>query len=480
MCTSANKRQVTAATQQMSEEMDRLLSLPEGVLYNILSYLPTKTVVRTSVLSTKWRYLWTSFPCLNFDEFTGFGGGSPRARATRFIRFVDWVLILHGASIETVHFNCSWQCSSSYIYMWIRAMVMRGVKELEFSVQHPYIVGSFVWLPRANIQFPHCLFNCRTLVVLKLKFNGESLELPASICFPELKTVCLEKVLFKHGKLISKLFSNCPKLENLFLDRCAGSIILNISNHALKSLSIDTFGAPNWRCFRKIKVSCQNLESFVYRGLDVGYYYFDCSPSVVCASLELVSVNEKREQPINQVFVAFPSVKVLKLSCGLIELLSSMQSSLDWLPIFYQLKHLSLSAIVYEDHLRVISFLLKNSPNLEEFWLESFEVLCDDCECLESAKLPSGCIPKHLKIVKISGSMEKNEIILVRSFLESAYFLEQIIIELQHADLETQMVVSQKLLMLPRVSRSCVIDLRRHASNERKKGSRGSLPEHRK
>ena len=47
----------------------------------------------------------------------------------------------------------------------------------------------------------------------------------------------------------------------------------------------------------------------------MGYYYFNYSPSVVCASLDLVSVNEKREQPINQVFVAFPSVKVLRLSC---------------------------------------------------------------------------------------------------------------------------------------------------------------------
>ena len=75
--------------------------------------------------------------------------------------------------------------------------------------------------------------------------------------------------------------------------------------------------------------------------------------------------------------------------------------------------------------------------------------------------MPSDCIPKHLKVVKISGSMKKNEIELVRSFLESAYFLEKIIIELQCADLETQIVLSQKLLMLPRVSRSCVIDLRR-------------------
>ncbi|OMO95450.1 hypothetical protein COLO4_15895 [Corchorus olitorius] len=432
MCQSAKRRKKVTAAE---DRIDRISNLPECVLHKILSYLPTKTVVQTSVLSSLWRYVWIGFPCLNFDELTGFDNGSgsaPRHRATRFMRFVQKVMILHNTSIEKFKLNCTWGCNKDDLFLWIRAMVMRGVKEIEFSLQHPYIVGNFCWLPSSSFNFPGILFNCRTLVVLKLKFNGERLQLPASIYFPNLKTMHLEKVLFKHGKLISKLFSNCPKLENLCLIKCAGSIALNILNPSLRYLTIDTLGGPNWRNFSKVKVSSKKLESFLYRGQDVGNYCFDLSSSVVSASLELVSISEKHEQPLHQLLAAFHGVEVFKLSCSLIESLSSMQNSLYCLPIFHQLKHLSLSAIVYQGHLQVISFLLSHSPNLEVFVLETSEVLCDDCECLESANLPSDCIPENLKII----------------------------IELLHADLETQIVLSQKLLMLPRVSRSCVIDLR--------------------
>ncbi|PHT95593.1 hypothetical protein T459_03475 [Capsicum annuum] len=48
---------------------DRLSNLPESILFHILSMLPDrKQVVRTNVLSTRWRFPWMSVPVsLNFD-----------------------------------------------------------------------------------------------------------------------------------------------------------------------------------------------------------------------------------------------------------------------------------------------------------------------------------------------------------------------------------------------------------------------------
>ena len=50
-----------------TEEVDRISDLLNDILCHIVSFIPTKYCVATSVLSTRWRYLWTFVPVLNFD-----------------------------------------------------------------------------------------------------------------------------------------------------------------------------------------------------------------------------------------------------------------------------------------------------------------------------------------------------------------------------------------------------------------------------
>jgi hypothetical protein len=54
--------------QNMDIGEDRISKLPDAVLNHILSFLPTKHVVATGILSTRWRYLWTSVPNLDFKN----------------------------------------------------------------------------------------------------------------------------------------------------------------------------------------------------------------------------------------------------------------------------------------------------------------------------------------------------------------------------------------------------------------------------
>ena len=46
---------------------DRLSDLPDNLLHLILSFLDARVAVQTSVLSSRWRYLWTSLPFINFQ-----------------------------------------------------------------------------------------------------------------------------------------------------------------------------------------------------------------------------------------------------------------------------------------------------------------------------------------------------------------------------------------------------------------------------
>jgi hypothetical protein len=49
-------------------DMDEINNLPCNVIDNILSKLPIRDLVRTSILSRKWRYMWTCVSTLVFDQ----------------------------------------------------------------------------------------------------------------------------------------------------------------------------------------------------------------------------------------------------------------------------------------------------------------------------------------------------------------------------------------------------------------------------
>ncbi|GJN25708.1 hypothetical protein PR202_gb13571 [Eleusine coracana subsp. coracana] len=66
----------SGGTSLVASEPDRLSALPDCLLHTIMSFLKARQVVQTCVLSTRWRHLWCSVPCLDIDidEFnTGSG-----------------------------------------------------------------------------------------------------------------------------------------------------------------------------------------------------------------------------------------------------------------------------------------------------------------------------------------------------------------------------------------------------------------------
>ncbi|KAF9588378.1 hypothetical protein IFM89_016172 [Coptis chinensis] len=69
---------------------DRISSLPNNLLHEILALLDMKQVVQTSVLSTRWRDLWTSIPTLNFNSTVFLESRRKTAKdKDRFMDFVD-------------------------------------------------------------------------------------------------------------------------------------------------------------------------------------------------------------------------------------------------------------------------------------------------------------------------------------------------------------------------------------------------------
>ncbi|KAA8523889.1 hypothetical protein F0562_010312 [Nyssa sinensis] len=207
---------------------DRISTLPDSVLCHILSFLPTKYAVRTSILSTKWKYLWTSVHSLDFDDSVTMSnlyvGRTKKGRAQKdkqiqaqrksFMNFVDRVLILHNVScLRKFRLHCCQVDDMLHVNTWVCAAIGRDVQDLDLYVS---------WEP--PLQLPRSLFTCNMLVVLKLS-REIVVNTPAegSVCFPNLKILHLKWVKYVNDDSVlypqdyNKLEINAPALEYLNL-----------------------------------------------------------------------------------------------------------------------------------------------------------------------------------------------------------------------------------------------------------------------
>ncbi|EOA16750.1 hypothetical protein CARUB_v10004959mg [Capsella rubella] len=184
--------------------MDRINGLPDEVLVKILTFLPTKKAVSTSILSKRWEFLWMWLPRLDYFIYITKLGTKPVIR-----EFIEKTLPLHRAPVlECLRIGLSPTFEPKDFIRWIDIAVSRHVRELEISYVTKY----------GNL-FPSSFFTCKSLVVLKLRLLVLR-DVPSMASLPSLKTLLLQKVYFVNEELLQELLSICPVLEDLSVE-CA-------------------------------------------------------------------------------------------------------------------------------------------------------------------------------------------------------------------------------------------------------------------
>lgn len=187
-------------------KVDRIGGLPDSLLLHILSFLPAKEAVATSLISRRWRPLWLSLPSLDLN-LEGFQS------LPFFHRFVDKMLKL--VDLKSVKKFVLEIHSSNFkprdcfrplkISKWINAMISNKVEHLELQLILFY--GEF--------ELPPSVFITNNIRVLKL--SGVTVGTLSHVHLPLLEVLHLRSVRFPEFQSLKMLLSASASLKELVL-----------------------------------------------------------------------------------------------------------------------------------------------------------------------------------------------------------------------------------------------------------------------
>lgn len=196
-------------SKKSPDDEDRISRLSNDLLVYILSFLSMYDAVRTGILSSRWRGIWTSIPNLHFCK-------PSRKKDEDFIKFLDRSLALHvGSDVRKFCLKLKLNKRyASHVDRWIGSAVTRNARELRLQ---------FFWYDSsyaANIRvytLPSWLFKYDKLVLLDLCLC--KVEVPNRVCFSSLRVLSLTQIDLSND-LIKKLLPGCPLLEDLTIVDC--------------------------------------------------------------------------------------------------------------------------------------------------------------------------------------------------------------------------------------------------------------------
>ncbi|CAA0808500.1 Putative FBD-associated F-box protein [Striga hermonthica] len=208
----------------MISSVDRLSNLPDGIICHILSFLPTKLSVATSVLGKRWRFLWTHVPCLDFS-------GNKLTGETEHSDIINRFILLHEAKRMNTFRLRSVNCNEYQLETWISAAIKRSIRNLYLDLN----------LFRNRLMLPRPVSTCKTIVDMRI-FGGKCIS--SSVHLPSLRKLVLHFVEFEDDEALPHLLSGCPFLKELtmtysFIDNEKKLGCVNISSPSLETLTVD-------------------------------------------------------------------------------------------------------------------------------------------------------------------------------------------------------------------------------------------------
>ncbi|XP_042380544.1 putative F-box/LRR-repeat protein At5g02930 [Zingiber officinale] len=355
------------AQSELKEE-DYLSNLPDELLSHILSFLPTLDSIRTSVLSRRWRHVWTSVPVINFSYFDL----QPIIKKHFFVsRGGDSVSRLHltGRSIDPKNLVFNTDDKSCVVCVSCERLVYDLVKYAKSHGARQVTLLNFFYTQWRS-SFFKLVFDWPSLVSLNLQVVGcvgfiSKFSERIAFRLSNLKTLSLtlgENIIPTES--LSRLLSGCPVLEELRLKaKYFRPELVQIAAPNLLRLTLVT--APE-----KLQIDCQKLEYLKLKPYFSSTNLQIEAPSLTCVRLFRIWRLGTFAQTLCDVTTLTITVSDECLSSLAPRFLGKYKAIVQGFPVFHKLLQLKIKMYVAEQFsLDIVFDLLRCAPNLQSLVL---------------------------------------------------------------------------------------------------------------
>ncbi|KAL4586530.1 hypothetical protein LXL04_011166 [Taraxacum kok-saghyz] len=202
------------------KSLDRISFLPQGTVEKILTHMPIRDALRTSILSTKWKYFWRSIPKLVFNKTMVVSCDNDELYKYKFLNAIFHVLMLRTAPI--LEFS-----------LFVDTDIFANEMVCQFLTNCP-LLEEFTWNNCYNdiyitecelVELLKCIPSVQVLKIYQMNtkhLGAGSMPRKLPVTLPHLRTLVL-KVCFYELSTVLCMISSFPNLEKIMivcLDRC--------------------------------------------------------------------------------------------------------------------------------------------------------------------------------------------------------------------------------------------------------------------